>query len=180
MIQVIKIVVLFLIVLISCAGFGGEFGVMQGMVEEHNKVREKVGSPGLVWSNELEQYAQQWANHLAGDKRCAMQHRPNSGEHKQRYGENLYWASPIRWSSGTRGEQQVTPAQVVQSWAGEEADYFYSTNSCKSGKVCGHFTQVVWKQTRSVGCGRAVCPDKSHIWVCNYDPPGNLLGQKPY
>ena len=153
MIQVIKIVVLFLIVLISCAGFGGEFGVMQGMVEEHNKVREKVGSPGLVWSNELEQYAQQWANHLAGDK---------------------------RWSSGTRGEQQVSPAQVVQSWAGEEADYFYSTNSCKSGKVCGHFTQVVWKQTKSVGCGRAVCPDKSHIWVCNYDPPGNLLGQKPY
>ena len=38
----------------------------------------------------------------------------------------------------------------------------------------GHFTQVVWKSTTGLGCGfNAGC----RMYVCNYSPPGNFLGQ---
>lgn len=178
--QVVKIVLLIIIILPSRAGICGESGVMQGMTAEHNKVRARVGVPEMKWSDSLAQYAQQWADHLAGSKGCVMEHRAGSGNNFQKFGENLYWASAIRQSKGRRNVQQITPAIVVFSWAGEVNNYLYATNSCMSGKVCGHYTQMVWKQTQNVGCGQAVCADKSQIWVCNYDPPGNWLGKKPY
>ena len=48
-----------------------------------------------------------------------------------------------------------------------------------SPQSCGHYTQVVWANTLSVGCGVAVCPTGT-IVVCNYAPPGNYVGEKPY
>ena len=64
----------------------------------------------------------------------------------------------------------------------------YSSNSCSG--VCGHYTQIVWRSTTEVGCGLRVCttgsPFDSHpgaTWtmvVCDYRPPGNFRGQRPY
>jgi hypothetical protein len=39
----------------------------------------------------------------------------------------------------------------------------------------GHFTQVVWRQTTQLGCGVSTCRGMD-IWVCEYDPPGNVQG----
>jgi len=47
--------------------------------------------------------------------------------------------------------------------------------------MCGHYTQVVWRSTTTVGCAMAVCKDsQEQIWVCQYQKPGNWVGQKPY
>lgn len=35
----------------------------------------------------------------------------------------------------------------------------YATSSCKPGKMCGHYTQMVWKTSTKVGCAYAVCED---------------------
>ncbi len=158
----------------------GERGIMQGMTAAHNSVRSGIGVQGLVWSDELAGIAQEWADHLVENNGCILRHRPREGRFAPGYGENLYWAGPLRMSSGQNEIQQITPDKVVKSWAGEAADYEYESNSCRPGRTCGHYTQVVWKQTARVGCGRAVCADKSQVWVCNYDPAGNFLGQKPY
>ena len=40
----------------------------------------------------------------------------------------------------------------------------------------GHFTQVVWRGTTAVGCGRSQC-NGLDVWICQYDPPGNVEGQ---
>ena len=40
----------------------------------------------------------------------------------------------------------------------------------------GHFTQVVWRGTRRVGCGKSQC-NGLDVWICQYDPPGNVEGQ---
>ena len=69
--------------------------------------------------------------------------------------------------------------EAVGAWAAEAADYDHGTNAC-SGFTCGHYTQMVWADTRYLGCGVAACPSGGEMWVCNYDPRGNVLGKSPY
>ena len=153
--------------------------VMTGMIEVHNRVRASVGVPPLTWSPTLASYAQAWAEHLASDG-CRMVHRSHAGNNPLKAGENLYWASPTRWSDGRSEPQRIAPEQPPAAWAGEGSDYDLGSNRCAEGKVCGHYTQMVWASSRQVGCGSQLCADGGQIWVCNYDPPGNWVGQRPY
>ncbi|MBI1209074.1 MAG: SCP-like extracellular [Azospirillum sp.] len=138
-------------------------GRLGGIVEAHNHWRAEVGVPTLAWSRPLAELARNWAGQLQAEG-CRMHHRPDN-----RYGENLAWAQGKRLSA----------AEVVGLWAGERKDYDHARNRCTPSAVCGHYTQLVWAKTRAVGCAVATCGD-SEIWVCNYDPPGNYLGQRPY
>lgn len=74
-----------------------------------------------------------------------------------------------------------TPAQGVQSWIDEKQWYDYDSDSCSAAPPdsCGHFTQVVWKDTTLLGCAWASGGGSDYL-VCNYYPPGNYTGQKPY
>lgn len=132
------------------------------IVAAHNQVRTKVGVPPLVWSDELAQVAQSWANQLI--TRGEFAHSRNNS-----YGENLYEISGSGASSNAD--------RVVSAWAAESASYRYASNSCAG--VCGHYTQIVWKQTQTVGCGVARDSNRE-VWVCNYAPFGNIIGEKPY
>lgn len=149
----------------------GEPAAVKGITEAHNQVRANVSPaaatpiPPLVWDPALGDIAQAYAEN------CVFEH--SKGPH----GENLYAAAG----------KQSTPADVVKSWADEVADYDYASNACT--KTCGHYTQVVWADSTKLGCGVATCTENSpfgaqfptwELWVCNYDPPGNFVGQKPY
>lgn len=151
-----------------------------GTLQAHNIVRRSHKLAPLAWSDSLAAYAQQWANHLASTSNCQMRHRPTSGRFKQEYGENLWWASPRIWSDGITEVQKITIGRVVKDWADEKPFYNYRNNSCKSGEQCGHYTQLVWRETTEVGCAYQQCSDKSQLWVCNYNPPGNYIGERPY
>lgn len=146
-------------------------------VEAHNHWRSAVGVPPLAWAEDLAAIAAGWAKSL-GDKNCTMQH--SSREARKGTGENLYWASARNWSDGRKEVQAVEPQQVVDSWGGEIKDYDHGSNRCRGGRMCGHYTQVVWKTTREVGCARRVCADSTQVWVCNYRPAGNYVGRRPY
>ena len=119
--------------------------------------------PPLVWSDTVASVAQAWANQLASSG--SFEHSQGSG-----YGENL-WA-------GTSGRFPMT--SVVDSWGNEVNDFDLSRNTCAEGKVCGHFTQVVWSKTARLGCGKATGADGNEVVVCNYDPPGNSNGESPF
>src|SRR4051794_38956705 len=45
----------------------------------------------------------------------------------------------------------------------------------------GHYTQMVWK---AIGAGKAIIQESERkgwrVVVCDYDPPGNVAGEKPY
>lgn len=137
----------------------------------HNAVRDAAtptpepALPALTWNNDAALLALDWA------LRCQWQHRdPNS------LGENIFAST-----------NAVTITQAVNTWASEAVGYDYATNSCATGDVCGHYTQLVWRSTTSVGCAVQQCttgsPFGSGDWwfvVCDYAPPGNFVGTKPY
>ena len=87
--------------------------------------------------------------------------------HKSPYGENLYKITGGR----------IAPSNVVEQWAAEARDYQYKSNTCRG--VCGHYTQIVWRNTKRVGCAVARS-GRTEVWVCNYDPLGNWVGERPY
>jgi uncharacterized protein YkwD len=132
------------------------------MLDSHNKVRRERQIPPLIWSTRLEALAQEWAGHLSAIG--TLEH-----DRSRRVGQNLFV------SYGRR----VSPAFVVGDWAGESKDYDERRFKCASGRVCGHFTQIIWRETKEVGCGVAGGND-GQFWVCYYSPPGNVIGDKPY
>jgi uncharacterized protein YkwD len=129
----------------------------RAFVEAHNRARAKHCAPPLGWSPKLAASAQRWANTLRA-RGCMLGH--SSGE----YGENL--------AAGTVGTMDA--ASVVDLWC-EEAKHYSFRGGGFSTKT-GHFTQVVWRGTKQVGCGRSRCGGID-IWVCEYDPPGNVEGR---
>lgn len=147
-----------------------EYSVVSGITSEHNKVRaqENVGLPNLAWDATVGAYSKSKVEYLANNG-CALSH--TAGPTNPGYGENLFWGSGSSW----------TVTDAVTSWYSEKSNYTYSTNSCASGKVCGHYTQVVWKNSTALGCYLANCPNNGGMIIgCNYNPPGNYSGQKPY
>lgn len=147
-----------------------------GVLEAHNGVRKKHGLQALTWSDKLARYSKQWTDHLGSGSHCQIRHRGGTPP----YGENLYRASALRWSTGEREILPITIKNVVKAWTDEERWYDYNRNRCQPGKQCGHYTQIVWRKTTEVGCALKVCADKSQTWVCSYNPPGNFQGVKPY
>jgi uncharacterized protein YkwD len=132
----------------------------RGMVAAHNAVRSRVRERPLEWSDRLAASSQEWADTLLAHHR--FEHRPNS-----RYGQNLF---EIRGGS-------ASSQQVVSAWASESRNYDYESNKCRG--VCGHYTQIIWGDTRELGCAVARGAGRE-VWVCEYDPPGNWVGQRPY
>jgi pathogenesis-related protein 1 len=130
------------------------------MLAAHNAVRLRVGMAPLAWSSVLAASAQEWANVLLARRQFV--HRPNST-----YGQNLYEITGAT----------ASPAKVVNVWAWESRNYDYSSNRCRG--VCGHYTQIVWGDTKEVGCAVARGRGRE-VWVCDYNPPGNWIGKRPY
>jgi pathogenesis-related protein 1 len=166
----------------------GETGIFVGMTAAHNAARLSLNLdpplPDLTWSQNLADFAQEWADTLVNAENCgSIFHRTQN-----MYGENIA-------SRGTTPFRvEYAPEEAVESWFAEIDCWEYGTirgtESCDSACTdklfasgCGHFTQIAWRNSRQVGCGYATCQDgprTNEVWVCNYDPPGNYVGQTPY
>ncbi|KAL6761458.1 putative SCP-like extracellular protein [Haematococcus lacustris] len=121
----------------------------------HNGYRRVHQAPALTSSASVVSGAQSWANNLAAT--CTFKHSGASG-----VGENL--------AMGYR-----TWADVAFAWYNEQAQYRYSAPGYSSNT--GHFTQMVWRDTKQLGCATAKSKCTSQtIYVCRYTPPGNWQG----
>lgn len=65
---------------------------------------------------------------------------------------------------------------AVDAWGNERDDYDFSNPGFS--EQAGHFTQLVWKNTSTVGCARMYCGSANMGWylVCEYSPRGNVIG----
>ena len=138
-------------------------GDVRAITGYHNKVRADVGVAPMKWSAALAAYAQDWADHLAATT-CRMAHRT-----ERKYGENLF--------QGTAGH--YTAVDAAKGWESEKKDYRGGVLMASNWHPAGHYTQMVWRDTTTLGCGEAIC-SRTLIVACNYDPPGNYIGRRPF
>uniref|UniRef100_A0A672LQN3 Cell wall protein PRY3-like n=1 Tax=Sinocyclocheilus grahami TaxID=75366 RepID=A0A672LQN3_SINGR len=130
----------------SSSSFEAEF------LQSHNAYRKQHGAPALTINKNLCRSAQAWAEHLLSI--TTLKHSNKD------YGENLYYA----WSSLDRSGQW-------SDWYSEIKDYNFGRPGFSS--KTGHFTQVVWKDTKEVGVGLATDGNTTFV-VGQYLPAGNI------
>jgi pathogenesis-related protein 1 len=136
----------------------------------HNKVRKEVNVDPLEWSVELAKYAQEWADFLAKENNCRIAHRGWLGKDTKMAGENIFMGSGMDYDA----------LFASKTWYREKKNYNPRLSGISAFQNSGHYTQMVWSETDKVGIGMAVCKSGATIIVANYDPPGNMLGKKPY
>jgi hypothetical protein len=135
----------------------------------HNIERARIGVPALGWDPVLAADARVWAEELAATGR--FEHSPDEAG-KPLQGENLWAGTP----------RAFAPEAMVGLWTAEKADYrpgLFPNNS-RSGDVehVGHYTQMIWRNSRRVGCATAVARQEEFL-VCRYSEAGNVTGQRP-
>lgn len=153
----------------------GEPATLAGITGTHNRVRARVGVPPLTWNPALADVAQRWAN-------ACVDREPPRGMIDHSTGESPAFPGPLGENLHATTGPTVDPAGAVEGWAAEVKDYDYASDTCRRGAMCGHYTQVVWRTTREVGCAVSTCPRLRYrtSLVCNYFPAGNWEGQRPY
>ncbi|KAK1686496.1 hypothetical protein QYE76_047344 [Lolium multiflorum] len=133
-------------------------------VAAHTAARAEVGLGQVWWDQNLADYAEWWAN----------QRRGVCGGHSGvvGYGENIFWGS-AGWP--------WTGVDAVNTWVDEKQYYDYNSNSCWGPYGCGHYTQVVWRESTLIGCARVDCDNNLGVFItCNYYPQGNWNNRRPY
>ena len=115
-------------------------------VEDHNIKRQlHETTTDLVYDADLAAASQAYA------ESCPTGHGQDLDNLHSPNGENLYWAG----SSGAAPDTSYNTA--VEAWYNEITDYTWPQNyqdPRSNGGVVGHFTQVVWKASTKVGCGK--------------------------
>jgi len=158
-------------------------GNFDNILEIHNTERAAVHDVPLVWSESLAADASSYAQYLttlglSGSDllpHCGTGSHPSCGQPRQ--GENLSWCCV----GGPPGNYK--PADGARDWAAEKSNYhggpLTAADFASGVPMIGHYTQMVWKNTKEVGCGTA-SNDNLVVLVCRYSPSGNQLGQSPY
>ena len=154
---------------------------INGILVAHNNARRTVlptanNMPMLKWSQRLADWAQAYADRCAGMVHSTNAERQNFAVFGYDYvGENL--------ACGTGSSMEVANGGATSTnlWNGEKKDWTFP-QTCAAGKVCGHYTQVVWADSLEVGCGYASCANQTmkNFWRCVYGPGGNWMGEDPY
>ncbi|KAL5321113.1 hypothetical protein ACEPPN_011925 [Leptodophora sp. 'Broadleaf-Isolate-01'] len=124
------------------------------MLTAHNFYRGEHGVKDLVWNETSADFASDWA------EGCRFVHSGGPT------GENL-----------AAGYANATAS--VDAWGLERKMYNFKKPTGFSEKT-GHFTQLVWGNTTSVGCAVKSCQGENDTpgfyVVCEYYPPGNVVG----
>jgi hypothetical protein len=136
-------------------------------VSAHNSERAVVGSPGVYWSPALALAARAYADRLA----ATGQWRHSPARERRGQGENLWM--------GTRGA--FTIEQMIGSWASEKSMFrpgtFPNVSRTGSWHDVGHYTQMVWPESRAIGCAISSSARFDYL-VCRYASPGNVMGRE--
>ncbi|MCX9146221.1 CAP domain-containing protein [Erythrobacter sp. WG] len=133
----------------------------------HNMARVEAGAVPLIWSERLARDAQGWADGLAAQGR--FDHAPPGQRRGQ--GENLWRGTRGRWSV------EAMIGFFLDERRFFRAGTFPDISATGRWSDVGHYSQIIWPDTREVGCALARTPS-DEVLVCRYWPAGNVWGQR--
>ncbi|KAK5173496.1 uncharacterized protein LTR77_002177 [Saxophila tyrrhenica] len=158
----------------SPPSYPGKFNYKNTVLHHHNIHRANHSAAALTWSTELAATAAR----IAGS--CVYGH--NTTVDGGGYGQNIAAGVPK-----TRVSDIIT-----NMFYNNEEPYFAGLYGQDKPDMSdfhhwGHFSQIVWKKTTSVGCATQDCSAKGGLkgvgsgvmpffTVCNYKSPGNIAG----
>ncbi|XP_006872213.1 PREDICTED: golgi-associated plant pathogenesis-related protein 1-like [Chrysochloris asiatica] len=132
------------------------------VLKAHNEYRQKHGVSSLKLCKKLNREAQKYSEALASTR--ILKH--SSEASRNQCGENLAWAS-----------YNQPGKEVADRWYNEIKSYNFQQPGFTSGT--GHFTAMVWKNTKKMGVGKASASDGSSFVVARYFPAGNRIRPEP-
>lgn len=136
-------------------------------LDAHNMARDDVGLAPLAWNDRLARDAEDWARHLARHglyEHASPQQRKGQGENLWR-GPTGYWTAWQKIGFFIEEKRHFRPGNFPEvSRTGRWSDV-------------AHYTQIIWPQTREVGCAVARTA-RDEVLVCRYWPAGNIWGQR--
>lgn len=139
----------------------------------HNAERAKLGLHPLKWNPQLAERARAWAEELT--RMDGLEHADDAdyADGDMFDGENLW--------RGTKGA--YTPEDMVGLWLDERKIFVngpFPRNATNGRwREVSHYTQIVWRTTREMGCAIAD-QGQDEILVCRYAEGGNVIGEWPY
>ncbi|HUE74801.1 MAG TPA: CAP domain-containing protein [Pirellulaceae bacterium] len=170
----------------------------------HNAARKAVGVDPLAWSDELGQVALDWLNEqkdplIEKAKEGWKERRIVLPDHRtdDQYGENIAgWAGSkaagaeraVTWWLAEKGAFDKLNADGSYQFGDEKGKTEIDAAEKERPIVVGHYTQIVWKGTTHLGAAKLTFQLEDDqgtvrtyvVIVCNYDPAGNIRGEKPF
>ncbi|WP_338244923.1 CAP family protein [Aurantiacibacter hainanensis] len=139
------------------------------LLAAHNDARADVGVPRLEWSNRLARQAHEWAEHLAREGRMIHADRTQ----RAGAGENLWMGHAGYYSAETMVGGFVDERRHFRNGS------FPQVSQTGNWRDVGHYTQVIWRDTREIGCAVARGQTNDFL-VCRYWPAGNIYNQRVF
>ncbi|CAM9435049.1 unnamed protein product [Sphacelaria rigidula] len=144
-------------------------GGMQELFDMHNAVRCMHGSASLSYSAAVAATAASYAATITNAENCGKALVHSERDDRNNWGENLFMCGTTDLSYDC-----YSAGMAMFNLYDEEV------SNRPPSQYIGHATQILWKDTKSVGCAVDSCIKdgwRYNYLVCNYDPTGNIGGQ---
>ena len=144
----------------------------QAILDYHNQLRRlHLETPSLCYGMSDSTHTffpQEWSEFLLprGPKNAG-----HSDSTKKQIGENIAWNRKVV-------DPVADSLSGIKKWYDEILEYDFqggAESDYNKGKAIGHATQMLWKDTKELRCGRAAGEGKDGVFiVCQYWPKGNI------
>ncbi|OKL55793.1 hypothetical protein UA08_08857 [Talaromyces atroroseus] len=143
------------------------------VIEAHNIHRANHSASDLIWNSTLAESALALAN------TCNYGHNTDLGP-AANYGQNIAFGV-----AAADVDEIITNMMYNDEMMNYEGLYGEASPSMSDFDSWGHFSQIVWVDTTSVGCATVTCDPLGNsgssmslpFTVCNYYPAGNYAGE---
>lgn len=130
-------------------------------LKQHNKLRKEHNAKDLKINQELQNYAQKFAEEIANK---SLEYHSQCELNGKILGENIFVNDKI-----------ISGEIMTNEFYSEIKNYDFNKGECVID--ASRFTQLVWKNTKEVGFGVAKSKSGKFYAVVNYYPAGNNLGE---
>ena len=130
------------------------------VLETINQYRFKHGLEELTMEEEINKISQKYSEKLARESELELSGNKYNGKE---LGEIIFCY-----------KEGISPKELIDMWYINEAkNYDYK----KEPKVPSNFTQLIWKNSKSIGIGHTLTKDNKLYIVINFFPGGNIKGE---